>query len=61
MGERAFRSLPPREAWIEIIIKTALFSSEESRFPRGKRGLKSGERGGQEAASASNTKPETFN
>ena len=34
-------SLPPREAWIEIKTMTAKQISKSSRFPRGKRGLKS--------------------
>ena len=35
-------SLPPREAWIEISAATLEVISPLGRFPRGKRGLKSG-------------------
>ena len=36
-------SLPSREAWIEILVKTLYGKEEASRFPRGKRGLKYGD------------------
>ena len=34
------KSLPPREAWIEIRAKGKRGEREWGRFPRGKRGLK---------------------
>ena len=36
------RSLPSREAWIEIHNGDGVIRQKKSRFPRGKRGLKSG-------------------
>ena len=37
----AWLSLPPREAWIEITISSAMRLIAPGRFPHGKRGLKS--------------------
>ena len=34
-------SLPPRGAWIEILLRRLLFDTISSRSPRGERGLKS--------------------
>ena len=37
---RAATSLPPREAWIEILSSSSESPIRSGRFPRGKRGLK---------------------
>ena len=46
-------SLPSREAWIEIFVSPASLSVWQSRFPRGKRGLKSEEEGNSETTEGS--------
>ena len=42
MGQAMTVSLPPREAWIEMLPELLFLPPPQGRFPRGKRGLKSG-------------------